>query len=272
MQSKNIINKTEVWGILNCTPDSFYDGDEQSGLEQLKSKVQAMVLNQVDYIDIGGQSTRPGAKEINAHEELGRIMPILKWIKSTYPNQKISIDTFHPEVADAVLKLGVEAINDVSGASNIDLLKCVAEYGCRYVLMHNQSGKTQSSDVILNHNIMDQLLHFFQLKMEALQNMGIHPIVLDPGFGFAKTLDENYQILNQLEKLVTMDAPVLVGISRKSMMYKLLNKTPQEMLAPTTALHLYALQKGVSILRVHDVQEAQDIIKIHKQLNQTKIN
>jgi dihydropteroate synthase len=271
MQSKNTFNKVQVWGILNCTPDSFFDGKKERTFEELQQKVKDYVLNKVDVIDIGGQSTRPGAEVIDADNELKRILPIVKWIKNTFPSQKISIDTFYASVAEACLKEGVQIINDISAASNIDLLNVVKKYACIYVLMHNNLNHSNELTRYPN-GVLNETIHFFAAKIKELKNIGIQSIIIDPGFGFAKTLDENYILLSNLERFSYLGFPILIGISRKSMMYKLVNKTPKEVLPHTTALHLFAIQKNASILRVHDVEEANDVIKIAAILEQFKAN
>lgn len=272
MQSKNTFNKVQVWGILNCTPDSFYDGKKDRLLEELQAKVQNYVANKVDVIDIGGQSTRPGAEIINADVELNRILPIVQWIKSTFPTQKISIDTFHPTVAEACLKVGADIINDVSAATNSDLLDVIKKYNCTYVLMHNVLEKHTLESNRYPNGVLNDVLEFFKSKTKELNAIGIQSILLDPGFGFAKTMDENYTLLSNLERFSILGLPILVGISRKSMMYKLVNKTPNDVLPHTSALHLFALQKNASILRVHDINEAKDMIQIAEKLEQLKLN
>jgi dihydropteroate synthase len=256
-------------GILNITPDSFYDGGKFQIKKTIEKHIGQMLENGAEIIDVGGYSSRPGAEHITDKEELSRIEPVLDLIRSNFPDTLISIDTFRSEVASkAIEKYQIDIINDIS-AGNIDsqILDVVAENKVAYIAMH-MKGTPQSMQENPNYNhVVKDLIEYFAYHLEKLQSKKINDIIIDPGFGFGKTVDHNYQLLAGLNSFKIFEFPLLAGISRKSMIYKFLQTTPEEALTGTVALNLVALQKGASILRVHDITEAKHTIDIYKKLN-----
>ena len=245
------LSQPQVMGILNVTPDSFYAGSRTQTEQEIAERVNQIVSEGASIIDIGAYSTRPGATEVSVKEEMERLRLGLDVIRRELPYSVVSVDTFRPDVARmAVEEFGADIINDVS-EGDVDMYRMVARLRVPYILMSVQP------------TLRDMLLGFSE-KVQQLRDLGANDIILDPGFGFGKTLEQNYQVMNELEKLQVMELPVLVGVSRKSMIYKLMGITPSEALNGTTALNTVALMKGASILRVHDVREA---VKIMKSLN-----
>jgi len=257
-----------IMGIINLTPDSFYADSRELNPEKVLKKVSYMVDNQVDIIDLGAMSSRPGAEVISVQEELNRLLPSFKLIKSNYPDTFISIDTVHGEVAETCLGEGANMINDIS-ANSIDktLISAVNKYDAYYCLMHMQNLPNTMQDQPKYENVSLEVLNFLKNKAHELKNAGVNKLIIDPGFGFGKTVENNYQLLKDLSVFKILDLPLLVGLSRKSMIYKPLNIEPEGTLPATTALHLLALQQGANILRVHDVREAKQAVKLYKLLN-----
>ncbi|MFT5736009.1 MAG: dihydropteroate synthase [Maribacter sp.] len=257
----------KVMGILNVTPDSFFDGgsfkDEKNALKQ----VEKMMLEGACFIDIGAYSSKPGADEVSEALELKRIMPIVELVLKYFPEVLLSIDTFRGTVARECVERGAVIVNDISaGLRDETLLDTIANLQVPYIMMHMRgTPKTMQQQTVYQH-LMQDILLFFSQRLAVAREKGIHDVIIDPGFGFAKTLEQNYQLLQQLEALKVTDLPILVGISRKSMIYKLLKSNPKNALNGTTALHMVALTKGANILRVHDVKEAVECVKLHKQL------
>jgi dihydropteroate synthase len=248
------LSQPQVMGILNVTPDSFYAGSRTQTEQEIAERVNQIVSEGASIIDIGAYSTRPGATEVSVKEEMERLRLGLDVIRRELPYSVVSVDTFRPDVARmAVEEFGADIINDVS-EGDVDMYRMVARLRVPYILMSVQP------------TLRDMLLGFSE-KVQQLRDLGANDIILDPGFGFGKTLEQNYQVMNELEKLQVMELPVLVGVSRKSMIYKLMGITPSEALNGTTALNTVALMKGASILRVHDVREAVECVKIMKSLN-----
>ncbi len=262
----NLIDLTipKVMGIINCTPDSFYkESRKTTEIETLK-QVEKFINEGVDIIDLGGYSSRPGAQEISIQEEINRISTTLNWISKHFHQIPISLDTFRSEVARIGLENGVSIINDIS-AWNIDekLIDIIEHYKCPYILMHMVgTPQTMQKKIDNNSSIFKTVTSFLSEKINILEKKGINDIIIDPGFGFGKTINQNYELLNQLQDLRLLKKPILVGFSRKSMIYNKLNCTPQETLNGTTILNTLAIQKGASILRVHDVKEAKEIITL----------
>ncbi|MCL4164461.1 UNVERIFIED_CONTAM: hypothetical protein GTU68_041674 [Idotea baltica] len=245
-------------GIVNITPDSFYSESRSLDPHLVLEKVVYMVDNQVDIVDLGAMSSRPGAEIISPEEELKRILPSFKLIRMKFPSLFISIDTLHAQVAEACLSHGADMINDISAFSvDKNLISVVSKQN----IPENMQQKPEYDDVSLD------VLSFLKNKVNQLRNAGINDIIIDPGFGFGKSIDDNYQILNDLEVFKILELPILVGLSRKSMIYRPLGVKAEESLAATTALHLLALQKGANILRVHDVKEAQQAVNLFNLLN-----
>jgi dihydropteroate synthase len=258
-----------VMGILNVTSDSFFDGGQFTEVEKCLIQVEKMLSEGAKIIDIGAASSRPGAKSIEADEELEILKPIIDAIIKQYPKVILSCDTYNSRVAEAVIELGVKIINDISGGMfDENLWKTVAKYRVPYILMHNR-GKPENMQQLTDYeDITKEVLTYFIQKIEQLRSLGVKDIVIDLGFGFAKTLDQNYELMQQLHLFQMLEVPILTGISRKSMIYKFLETTPQQALNGTTALHIIALQKGSKILRVHDVREAVETIKLYQKLEQ----
>lgn len=262
-------DKVKVMGILNVTPDSFYDGGHFQTDTKVLSHVEKMLSDGADIIDVGGMSSRPGAEIIDEAEELKRVLPVIKQIVKKFPKAKISIDTVKAEVARQAILEGARIINDIS-AGNIDakMFETVANLQVPYILMHMLGKpKTMQNNPNYDKNITQEIIEFFVAKIEQLETLGVKDIVLDVGFGFGKTIAHNYQIMSDLCSFTIFEKPILVGVSRKSMIYKLLDCTPEEALNGTSVLHSVAIQNGASLLRVHDVKEAVETIKIMEQLN-----
>lgn len=253
----------KVMGILNTTPDSFYKNSRISSTESAIINVQKMINEGADIIDIGGYSSRPGAENVTEKEEMNRVIPIITAIRLNFPNSIISCDTFRGNVAHAALCEGANLINDISaGEFDDSLLKVISKHQCPYVLMHSK-GTPQTMHSETNYeNLYGEIAFFFSKKINQLYELGITDIVIDPGFGFSKTLEQNYKLLNQLSYFKQFNTPILAGISRKSMIYKKLTISPEDALNGTTILNTKAILNGASILRVHDVREAKQIITL----------
>lgn len=253
-----------VMGILNVTPDSFYSGSRKQSEEEIVGRVRQILEEGGKIVDIGGQSTTPTSTLIPAKEELKRLEPTLRLIRKEFPNTILSIDTFYSEVArPAVEKYGVNIINDISGGQIDDnMFETVARLNVPYILMHMRGTPQTMQQHTHYDNFIQDILYYFSEKISKLNLLGVNDIIIDPGFGFSKTTDQNYQLMAYLKYFNIFDVPILVGISRKSMIYKLLECTPQESLNGTSALNTFALLSGANILRVHDVKEAVECVKI----------
>ena len=257
------LSKPKVMGIINCTPDSFYSKSRyNTDLETLKS-VEKLINEGVDIIDIGGYSSRPGAKEISVDEELSRILTPIISIKKEFGNIPLSIDTFRAEVARISLENGADIINDISAWEiETELLDIISHYKCPYILMHMKGTPRTMQQNTHYENIFSSIISFFSKKLKILKEHGIYDVILDPGFGFGKNLEQNYEILNKIEDFKILGKPILVGISRKSMIYNKLNSDASNSLNGTTILNTIAISKGASIIRVHDVKEAKEVINL----------
>ena len=260
--------KKIVMGILNITKDSFYDGDKYNTDEKIIHQAKKMLDEGATIIDIGAQSSRPGAKQISSEQELKILIPAIKLLKKKLPDTNLSIDTFWSNTASKCIALGADMINDIS-AGNIDekMLPTIAKINKPYVLMHMKGKPKNMQNNPTYINIVEEIKDFFKKKIQQLNSLGFKKIILDPGFGFGKTLEDNYKLMNQLNEFQQFKYPILVGISRKSMIYNLLNGTANDALNGTSILNTIALQKGARILRVHDAKEAIECIKINKSLN-----
>ncbi|WP_395094055.1 dihydropteroate synthase [Vaginella massiliensis] len=258
------LSRPKIMGIINTTPDSFYDGGSSETLDLILKKAEKFLSEGATFLDIGGYSTKPGAENVSEDLELQRTVPVVEAIVKRFPETLLSVDTFRSKVARETIEAGAHLINDVSGGSlDNQMFSTIADLQVPYVLMHMQGTPQTMQNDPKYQDVTLEVNQFLLEKAKQLQQMKVSDIILDPGFGFAKTLDHNYELFNKLELIGFGEFPVLVGISRKSMLYKLLNTTPKEVLAGTSALNLLALQKGAKILRVHDVKEAQQMIKIH---------
>lgn len=254
-----------VMGIVNVTPDSFYAGSRKQERISALDTARQMILEGAKIVDIGGYSTRPGAAEITIDEELERVLPIIQAIRSEFPSMAISIDTFRSKVAEKAILAGANIINDVSGFE-IDpkIVDIAAKHQVPYVLMHMRGTPGTMQSLTDYDNIFKEISLYFSQKIAHLQQAGVHDIILDPGFGFAKTIEQNHHLLRHLETFQLFGKPVLAGLSRKSMIYKKLGISPEESLEGTIALNTIALLKGAKILRVHDVKEAKTLIDLLK--------
>ena len=261
------LNKPKIMGILNVTPDSFFDGGLYNTEKKVDIQVMKMIEDGMDILDVGGYSSRPGAKEISINEEIDRVIPVVKFIRKTYPELILSVDTFRSEVARECLDLGIDMINDISaGCIDKNILDVVAEYNCPYIMMH-MKGTPQTMQINPEYeNLIKELLIYFAKRIYSAREKGIIDIIVDPGFGFGKTLDHNYKIMKKIENFKHLDLPILVGISRKSFITKQLNIDKKDSLNGTTALNMYFLEKNVNILRVHDVKEAKECIMLHEKI------
>jgi dihydropteroate synthase len=256
-----------VMGILNVTPDSFYASSRVSDTKNACEKTGQMISEGADIIDIGGYSSRPGADDISVKEELDRIFPVVTEIRNSYPDVLISIDTFRSEIAAVALKNGADIVNDISGGQADDkMFGVVAQFKAAYVLMHMRGNPQTMTNFTEYSDLVGDIKDFFNTQLSIAKKAGIENILIDPGFGFSKTTDQNFQLLRDLQSFQEYKLPILVGISRKSMVYKTLGIDVSEALHATSALHLIALKKGASILRVHDVREARQMIELAAKL------
>ena len=266
LKSKSTYFSTEnaiVMGILNITEDSFFDGGKYTNEEDIISRCRKMLEEGAAIIDIGAQSSRPEAQVVSIEQELVKLLPIIKLLKSRFPKLILSVDTYWSEVAKQCVKAGADIINDISaGELDEKMVDTIAELKVPYIIMHMQGTPSNMQENPSYTNVTTEIISYFQQKIKQLQVKGIHDIIIDPGFGFGKTLSHNYQLLNELEEFKQFGIPILVGTSRKSMIYKVLDNSPEQALNGTSITNTIALQKGANILRVHDVKEAIECIKI----------
>ena len=261
------LSTPRVMGILNVTPDSFYDGGEYESVSNAIFQVEKMVSEGTDIIDIGGFSSRPNAKLISEEEELSRILPVIKEVREQFPDVILSVDTYRAKVVERISQFTACIVNDITASSqDSNLLKCVSELGFPYILMHMKGLPDNMQDNPQYVNIAKELLDFFAVQIAGLRKAGINQVILDPGFGFGKSIGHNYTLLKKMSLFELFDLPILVGISRKSMIYKVLNNKANEALNGTTALHMMALLNGATILRAHDVKEAKETITLYQQI------
>lgn len=257
------LDKPKVMGILNCNHDSFYAASRSQSEEKTSELIDSMISFGANIIDIGGMSTKPGSKTISADEEIGRISYALSYLKNHHPDAWISVDTVQATVAKFAIEAGANMINDVSGGlMDHNMLKIVGSHNIPYVCTHMKgTPETMQTDPQYD-NILKEVNAYFEERIAACNEAGLTQVILDPGFGFGKTLEHNYQLLNQIETLHHFGKPILTGFSRKSMIYKLLNAGPEDALNGTSILNTVALMKGIQILRVHDVREAVEAVKL----------
>ncbi len=262
------LSSPKVMGILNITPDSFYDGGKYSNDTTILKHVELMLNEGATFIDLGAYSSRPGANHVSEKEELNRVLPILDLVLKSFPETLISIDTFRSNIAKQTIEAGAALINDISaGKLDENMMPTVAELHVPYIMMHMKSTPQTMQQNTQYENLVKEVLFYFSERIALAKSLGIVDLIVDPGFGFAKTLEQNYELLNNLELFKMIETPVLVGVSRKSMIYKKLETTANEALNGTTVLNTVALQKGASILRVHDVKEAMETIKLVESLS-----
>jgi dihydropteroate synthase len=257
----------KVMGILNVTPNSFYDGGKHSDEKAILNQVEKMLVEGATFIDIGAYSSKPSAVFVSEEEEINRLIPIVKLVLKHFPETLISVDTFRAIVAKAGIENGACIVNDISSGSLDDtMMKTVAEFQVPYIMMHMKGNPQTMQSLAEYENITKEILLYFSEKVAQARKFGINDLIIDPGFGFAKTLEQNFEVMNNLELFQILELPILVGISRKSMIYKTLKTQPDFALNGTTVLNTIALQKGANILRVHDVKEAIETIKLVSQL------
>ena len=254
-------------GILNVTPNSFYDGGKHKEINSIIHQVDKMLSEGADFIDIGAYSSKPSAEFVSEEEEIKRLVHIIKELVETFPTIILSVDTFRANVAKASVENGVAMVNDISaGLLDDKMLETVADLKVPYIMMHMR-GNPQTMQSLTNYeDIVKEMIFYFSERIQKARSFGISDIIIDPGFGFAKTLEQNYEVLHKMELFWMLELPLLAGISRKSMIYKVLESSPQEALNGTSVLNTIALQKGAKILRVHDVKEAVECIKLVSKL------
>ena len=262
------LSEPQVMGILNITPDSFYSESRKNTEEEIAGRVNAILAEGGSIIDVGAYSSRPGADNISAEEEKDRLRGALQILRRTAPEAVVSVDTFRADVARmCVEEYGVQIINDISGGQlDPQMFETVAALGVPYVLMHMKGNPQTMQQEPHYEDLLTEMLQYFGSKVQRLHELGVKDIILDPGFGFAKTMDHNYELMNRLQDLSVLELPILVGVSRKSMIYKLLDSTPEGALNGTSVLNTLALLKGASILRVHDVKAAVEVVQIVKKM------
>jgi dihydropteroate synthase len=257
-----IIDHPMVMGIINATPDSFYVGSRKSEDNILRT-AEKMLTDGAEILDIGAYSTRPGAQEVSVEEELKRAIPIIKIIHQHFPDTIISIDTFRAEIARAAVEVGASIINDVSaGEDDANMFDTVAKLGVPYIMMHKRGTPQTMTKLTQYEDIVLDVLNYFTNRISAAKLAGIKDLIVDPGFGFAKTMEQNYQLLKSLDRFAILELPILVGVSRKRMIQQIIDTSAADALNGTTVLHTLALLKGADILRVHDVKEAVESVKL----------
>jgi dihydropteroate synthase len=258
----------KVMGILNVTPNSFFDGGKYKNEDEIISQVDKMISEGATFIDIGAYSSKPSAEFVSEQEEVDRIVPAIELILKHFPNALLSIDTFRAEVAKASIESGATIINDIAAGELDDkMFDVIAKYNVPYIMMHMRGNPQTMQSLTQYDDIIKEMLFYFSEKVKKARALGINDLILDPGFGFAKTTDQNYEVMQKMELFNVLELPVLVGISRKSMIYKTLNTTAQEVLNGTTFLNTIALTKGAKILRVHDVKEAVECVALFEKMN-----
>lgn len=265
-----VMDTPMVMGIVNTTPDSFYANSRKNNTDTVLQTVEQMLKDGAAIIDIGGQSTRPGSEQIGAEAELQRVVPFIEAIMQRFPEIIMSVDTYHAAVAKAAVETGASIVNDISGGMiDEQMLLTVARLKVPYVCMHMQGTPEHMQQNPIYENVTAEVLDFFIRQTEKCRLAGIHDVIVDPGFGFGKTIAHNFELLNNLNAFQMLQKPILLGISRKSTIYKTLGVTADEALNGTTVLNTIGLMKGASILRVHDVKEAVEAVKLVCQLQIT---
>lgn len=258
------LSRPKIMGILNVTPDSFYDGGRYFQEKTIKNQVGRLVEEGADIIDVGGYSSRPGADHISLKEEQERILPVLDLIRKNYPDLILSVDTFRSDIACKVVEdYRVDIINDISaGEMDPAMFETIARLKVPYIMMHMKGTPQDMKEKARYKDMIREITDYFSLKYDQLRKLGVKDIIIDPGFGFGKNIQHNYQLLNNLNQFKIFELPIMVGLSRKSMVYKTLDITPDEALNGTTVLNTIALMNGADILRVHDVKQAREVITL----------
>ena len=258
----------KIMGIVNISEDSFYDGGKFNTIEKVNSHVSNLISNGADIIDIGAASSKPGSNRIKPDHEYDLVAKYINELTSNFKNVLFSIDTYNSLVADFALSKGFSLVNDISsGRYDKEMFEVLKKHNAGYIMMHMQGDPVNMQENPSYQNIIESLISFFKLKIEELEGLGFSNIIIDPGFGFGKNIEDNYEILKKLNLFQTLEKPIMVGLSRKSMIYKVLNISPQEALNGTTVLNTLALERGANIIRVHDVKEAMECKKILARLH-----
>jgi dihydropteroate synthase len=258
-----VIDKPLVMGIINATPDSFYEGSRFSGTDKILVQAEKMISEGADILDIGGQSTRPGSEQVSEDKELSRVIESVEAIHQKFPEIIISVDTYYSSVAKKCVHAGASIVNDISsGSMDKEMLPAIAALQVPFIAMHMKGTPQTMQQQASYENVTREILDFFIRKKNECKTAGIADVIIDPGFGFAKTIDQNFQVLKDLSVFKMLDAPLLVGLSRKSSVYKTLGTSPEDALNGTTVLNTIALMSGADILRVHDVKQAKEAIKL----------
>ena len=261
------LSRPKVMGILNITPDSFYSNSRTKSIDEALTKAAQFFNEGATFIDIGGYSSRPGAKDISTSEEIDRLVPVVESLVKAFPEAVISIDTFRAKVAEETILAGAHIINDIA-AGNMDeqMFETVAKLQVPYMMMHMKGTPQNMQQNPVYNNVLLEVIDYLAKKVAALKALHVHDVIIDPGFGFGKTIEHNYELLNQLEAFKIFKLPILVGFSRKGMIYKTLGTSAAEALNGTSVLNTIALQKGAGILRVHDVREAVECVRLVRML------
>jgi dihydropteroate synthase len=262
------LQQPKVMGVLNLTPDSFYDGGKYKGEKSILTRTEQMLAEGATFIDIGAYSSRPGADDISVDEELKRITPVVSLLVEKFPDIILSVDTFRSQVAEKCIEYGAAIINDISaGILDPLMMETVARLKVPYIMMHMQGTPQTMKDLNNYDDLVEDICFYFSEKIAAARALGIHDLIIDPGFGFAKNIAQNYELLQKFSLFQTFEVPLLAGLSRKSMIYKVLGTSPDKALNGTTALNMVALEKGANILRVHDVKEAVECVALFEKLS-----
>ncbi len=265
----NLIDLTQpkVMGIINITPDSFYSGSRSTTQKEILSNTEKMLQEGATFLDLGAYSSRPGADDISVDEELDRMTPAIEMILMEFPEAVLSIDTFRAEVAERCIQAGAALVNDISaGKLDQQMLPLIAKYQVPYIMMHMKGTPQSMKDLNQYDDITADVLFYFSERIKAARDLGINDLIVDPGFGFAKNIAQNFELLSKLELFKNLELPILIGVSRKSMIWKSLDISASEALNGTTVLNTAALLKGAGILRVHDVKEAMECIKLTREM------
>ena len=261
-------DQPKIMGIINITPDSFYEKSRHTQLSDIYKQVDKMLTDGADFIDIGGYSSRPGADDIPLQEEIDRVIPIVEKVTKSFPQALISVDTFRSQVAEQSIKQGAAIINDISaGHLDSEMMNIVRKYQVPYVMMHMKGTPQTMKSLNQYDDLITDMKYYFSERINQANQLGINDLIIDPGFGFAKNIDQNFELLSRLSDLEDLDYPLLTGLSRKSMIYKTLKTTADQALNGTTALNMLALEKGASILRVHDVKQAVECCQLFNRIN-----
>ncbi|MBI6117975.1 dihydropteroate synthase [Salegentibacter maritimus] len=262
------LNQPKIMGVINTTPNSFYAESRKTSEKDILKQVEKMLKDGADFIDVGGYSTPPGAPKVEETEELNRVLPAIENILKHFPETLISVDTFRANVARQSIEAGAAMINDISaGHLDDEMMKTVAKYQVPYIMMHMRGTPQTMKDLNQYEDLLQDILFYFSERIHAARALGINDLIIDPGFGFAKDIGQNFKLLSKMELFKNLELPLLAGLSRKSMIYKILKISAAEALNGTTFLNSIALSKGANILRVHDVKEAVECAKLFAELN-----